>query len=447
MKHVSFYLALVIFYWWWAPYTQAQVAPAPPAGALTLDQCIAYALANRPAVRQAGLDEEIGEKEIRASLAGWLPQVSANYNLQHYLKMPVTLFPNDDGQLSPRTIGTANASTLNLQLNQTLYNNDVLLASRAGRYVRNRNSQATAAARINTVVAVSKAFYDILLTEEQLRILDEAILRQQKQQKDALAQYEQGLVDKTDYQRATITLSNPGSDRKRAREAIRAKTAYLQELMGLTPEQGLHLAFDRNQMQQNIPADTTQGVNVANRIEFQQLETLKALQSLNIRYYRYGFLPQVSAFGNYNVVYQNNAFSQLYNQSFPNSLIGLSVGVPIFQGTRRLQNLHRAQLLDRRLDLDVIDLKNQIHSEYEQALANYKSDLNEWNISKNNVAMAQDVYRIIKLQYDEGIKAYLELITAETDLRTTELNYFNALYRVLASKLDLQRAQGQILVN
>ena len=154
----------------------------------------------------------------------------------------------------------------------------------------------------------------------------------------------------------------------------------------------------------------------------------------------------MSAFGNYNVVFQNNEFNRLYNQSFPNSLVGLSVGVPIFQGTRRLQHLQRARLLDRRLELDLVDLKSQINSEYQQALASYKSDLHEWNTAKNNVAMAQDVYRIIKLQYDEGIKAYLELITAETDLRTTELNYFNALYRVLASKLDLQRALGNIPV-
>ena len=446
MKQITVYLSLVLFYWWGPHTSSAQATADPAAGALSLNQCIDYALANRPALRQSGLDEEIGEKEIRASLAGWLPQLSAQYNLQHYLKMPVTLFPNDAGQLTPRTIGTANTSALNLQLNQTLYNNDVLLARQAARFVRSSNLQATAATRINTVVAVSKAFYDILLTQEQLRILDEAIVRQQKQQKDALAQYEQGLVDKTDFQRASIALSNTRSDRKRSQEAIGYKTAYLKELMGLAPEKALQLAFDREQMQQEIPADTTLGLNYANRIEFQQMETQKALQGLNIRYYRNGFLPSVSAFGNYNVVFQNNEFNRLYNQSFPNSLVGLSVGVPIFQGTRRLQHLQRARLLDRRLELDLVDLKSQINSEYQQALASYKSELHEWNTAKNNVAMAQDVYRIIKLQYDEGIKAYLELITAETDLRTTELNYFNALYRVLASKLDLQRALGNIPV-
>lgn len=446
MKQFTFYLSLVLVLSGQPYDSPAQVKPDPASEALSLQQCIDYALENRPAVRQSGLDEEIANREIRANLADWLPQLSAQYNLQHYLKMPVLLFPNEEGRPTPRTIGTANASALNLQLNQTLYNNDVLLARQGARFVRTRQQQTTVSTKINTVVAVSKAFYDILLTQEQLRILNEAIVRQTKQQKDALAQYQQGLVDKTDYQRASITLSNTRSDRKRAQEAIQVKTTFLKELMGLAPEKSLQLAFDREQMQQNVLADTTQGLQVGNRIEFQQLETQKALQGLNIQYYRYGFLPSVSAFGNYNLVYQNNDFSRLYSSSFPNSLVGLSVNLPIFQGTRRLQRLHRAQLVDRRLDLDLAELKSQINSEYTLALANYKSDLHEWTSTKSNVAMAQDVYRIIKLQYDEGIRSYLDLITAETDLRTTELNYYNALYRVLASKLDLQRAQGTISI-
>src|SRR5690606_13788592 len=155
-------------------------------------------------------------------------------------------------------------------------------------------------------------------------------------------------------------------------------------------------------------------------------------------------LPTFSAFANYNLNYQNNELPELYSQSFPNSLVGLRLSMPIFQGTRRTQNLRRAQLLDKRLDLDIVNARNEISTEYETALANYKSDLNEWLTTRENVAMAEDVYRIIKLQYDEGIKTYLEVITAETDLRTTQLNYFNALYRVQSSKLDLQRARGTV---
>ena len=65
---------------------------------------------------------------------------------------------------------------------------------------------------------------------------------------------------------------------------------------------------------------------------------------------------------------------------------------------------------------------------------------------EQNARTAQEVYDIIKLQYDEGIKAYVDLVVAETDLKTAQLNYFNALFRVLSSKLDVEQALGTVPV-
>ncbi|HEX8657606.1 MAG TPA: TolC family protein, partial [Hymenobacter sp.] len=158
----------------------------------------------------------------------------------------------------------------------------------------------------------------------------------------------------------------------------------------------------------------------------------------------YGFLPSLSAYGNYNRVFQNNEFSQLYNTAFPNSQVGLQLAVPIFTGMRRLQNLRIAELEQDRLDLDVVDTRNQVNTEYQSAIANYKSALNDLNAQRDNVADAREVYKVIKLQYDEGLRAFLDVITAENDLRNSQFNYYNSLYKVLASKLDVQRARGDI---
>ena len=122
------------------------------------------------------------------------------------------------------------------------------------------------------------------------------------------------------------------------------------------------------------------------------------------------------------------------------------MSVPLFTGTRRLQNLRREQLLEKRLDLDIANLKNRINTEYETSLATYRSDLYELKTVQHNVQIAEDVYRIIKLQYDEGIKPYLDLILAEADLRATQLNYYNAIFRVLTSKLEVERVTGTINV-
>ncbi len=411
-------------------------------GSFTLEECIAYAFEHQPTLRQSEIDEAIGEREINAALSSWLPQVSAGFGYTYNIQRQVAAFGDQ-----PIQIGTKNNSSLQLQASQVLYNNDVLLATKGARFTRRSLNQTTTFTKINTVVEVSKAFYDLLLTQEQLKILDENIARLEKQYQDARAQYESGIVDKTDYQRASITLANTRSDRKRTQESLKALLAYLKQLMGYPVNQELNIVHDYESMQAQIQADTIQLLQYENRIEYQLLQTQQQLLGLNTSYYRWGFLPTISATYNNSRLFLNNEFSQLYNTAYPTSAAGLLVSIPVFQGTRRIQNLKRAQLLEERLQQELIETQNAINTEYQRALANYKSDYNEWLTLQQNVEIAKEVYDIIKLQYDEGIKTYLELIIAETDLRSAQLNYYNALYQVLASKLDLQRALGEIRVN
>jgi outer membrane protein TolC len=127
--------------------------------------------------------------------------------------------------------------------------------------------------------------------------------------------------------------------------------------------------------------------------------------------------------------------------------VGLQLSLPIFQGSKRLHNIKQAELQLKRSDWDVEALKNQINTEYTQAMSAYKSNLNEYLVLKENMELAKEVYDLIELQYREGIKAYLEVITAQTDLRSAQLNYYNAMYTVLSSKIDLERALGTITTN
>ena len=77
-------------------------------------------------------------------------------------------------------------------------------------------------------------------------------------------------------------------------------------------------------------------------------------------------------------------------------------------------------------------------------MSNYKGNLANYIALKENLALATEVYDVIQLQYRSGIKTYLEVINSETDLRTAQINYYNALYNLLASKIDVQKALGQI---
>ena len=120
------------------------------------------------------------------------------------------------------------------------------------------------------------------------------------------------------------------------------------------------------------------------------------------------------------------------------------MAVPIFQGGKRTARIQEEKWRAKRLDLSLVDLRNNLSAEYSRALAAYKSSLAAFATQKENVGLAEEVYQVINLQYQNGIRPYLDVTVAESDLRTTRINYFNALYQVLASKMDVQRALGQI---
>src|SRR3954470_18593645 len=63
----------------------------------SLQDCIQYALQHQPIVQQSKIDEEITETTIKTKLSEWYPQVNAAYNLQHYLALPTSFFPDANG--------------------------------------------------------------------------------------------------------------------------------------------------------------------------------------------------------------------------------------------------------------------------------------------------------------------------------------------------------------
>jgi len=412
----------------------------------SLSEVIDYALNHKPGVKQSLIDEEIGERDIKSALSGWFPQITGNASYNDNLKQAVNALTTN-GQTQYITFGSKYTSNFILQADQQFLNAGLIQASKASKFYRLQYKQNTENTKITTVVNVSKGFYDILTSKEQLNIINENIVRLEKQLKDAKSQYEVGLVDKTDYQRAQISLSNSKADKKRTEELMKYKYAYLQELIGYGNDRKLSLNFNASNMEKEILLDTMQQASYENRVEYRLLQTQKQLQHLNTNYNKWTYLPTVSGFVNYNWNYLNNSFSDLFSQNFPSSVLGLKLSIPIFLGTKRTQEIRKSELMEHRIDLDLQNAKNQINTQYQQAMATYKANLNDWKTAAANVEISLQVYNTIKLQYDEGIKTYLDLMTSETDLRTAQLNYLNSLYSLLSSKLDVQQALGTITVN
>jgi outer membrane protein len=422
------------------PYrSNAQNTPDTLLQEATLEKVVQYALVHQPAVQQALVDEEITNKMIKGKLADWYPQVNFVYNYQRFFDLQTSVIGGNEIRF-----GVNNTSAMQVNATQSIFNRDVLLASSTASTVRTQATQNTSRNKIDVVVDVTKAFYDVLATLQQIKVGEEDIIRLQRSLRDARSQYSAGVADKTDYKRATILLGNAEASLKTNTELLKYKQEYLKTLMGYPQGNDLAIQYDTLQMENEIALDTLQQINYSEHIDYKILFMQKELQEANVKYSYWAYIPTLSAFGSYILNYQNDTFSELYATRYPFSYVGATLTFPIFQGGKRSAKIQEEKWALKRLDWDVVNLKNNLSTEYTRALASYKGNLATYLVLKENVELAKEVYDIIQLQYKNGVKAYLDVTIAETDLRTTRINYFNALYQVLASKMDVQRALGQI---
>ena len=192
-----------------------------------LQNVVEYALIHQPAVQQAQIDEEIANKMIKGKLADWYPQVNFAYDYRHVTDLQSSVI---GGNLI--RFGVENTSSAQFTATQNIFNRDVLLASSTASKVRIAASQNTSRSKIDVVVAVTKAFYDVLATSQQIKVSEESIVRLQRSLKDAYSRYTAGVADKTDYKRATIQLTNTEASLKSSTELLKFKMDYLKTLIG-----------------------------------------------------------------------------------------------------------------------------------------------------------------------------------------------------------------------
>ncbi|RYF90763.1 MAG: TolC family protein [Chitinophagaceae bacterium] len=255
-----------------------------------LPQILQYALKNQPAVNQAILNEEITRLQIRNRLADWYPQVNFNYVYQHNFQLPANVIGGNVVRF-----GVNNTSGLQFTASQNIFNRDALLATRTKDDVKLVASKATENAKINLVSSVSKNFYDLLATEEQRKVTEENITRLSRNLKDSRSRYDAGIVDKTDYQRATIALNNAVASKKEIEQALKAKIANLKFLINYPADKVLSVSYDSATLEKEIYLDTLSIPQYAKRVELQQLQAQLRLQEANVAYAKWSYIPTVTA--------------------------------------------------------------------------------------------------------------------------------------------------------
>ena len=130
--------------------------------------------------------------------------------------------------------------------------------------------------------------------------------------------------------------------------------------------------------------------------------------------------------------------------NFNNSLLSLNISIPIFDGfTKRYQMEQKKIALDKVKNGQTL-LKQSIDFETRQADITIKNAFASLETQKRNQDLAQEIVRVSKIKYKEGVGSNIEVINAESSYKEAQTNYFAALYDLLIAKVDLTKARGEL---
>lgn len=418
----------------------------------TLQEAVDYALSNNMNYQNVLIDEQMAlmkKKEIRGI---GLPQISSSFDLKDYEKLPTQLLPGQffggpPGSYIPVQFGTQYNATGTIQASQILFNSDYIIALQSSKSFLELSQKNTIRSKIETTVSVSKAYYNVLVSKERLKLMDAQIVRVKKLLDDTKAMNQNGVVEKIDVDRVTLTYNNLITEKEKILRLIGVSESLLKFQMGFELQTPFLLTDSldiKNVQTADIPL--TEKFNYQNRIEYSLLQSQLELNQLDIKRGRMRQLPSLVMYGSLSYQAQRNQFDFFDNQQswYPIGIIGATFSLPIFDGLQNHYRIEQSKLNLIKTTNNMTFMESAIDFEIQMSLTNYQNSLASIKTQQESMKLAEEIFDVAKKKYDQGAGSILEVTNAETSLKETLTNYYNALYEYYIAKIDYDKANGTI---
>lgn len=436
----------------------AQQVPRDSVLNMSLQDCINYAYQHQDSVVNAGLDVKSAEYKVKETIGSGLPQINGVASFQDYIQPPATVGPNlaaafTGGAINPNAplqkfpFGAVKyTNNYSVQATQLLFSGTYIVGLQAVKTFKELSQRNLVRSKIATNVNVTKAYYQVLVSDEQLKLLDANISQLKQQLDQTTAQNKQGFVEKIDVDRLSVQYNNLVTNRENVSRSLVLNYQMLKFQMGMSINNSVKLTdkLEDVKLDDQLAENTLDTSFYHNRIEYNLLETNIKLNLLNEKSKKAEFLPTFSASAGYGGGFQENNFRYLYDHFYPNSYVGVNLNIPIFSGGQRINQLRELQITTQKSKNDLENAKNGFSLQASAANITYINGLQSLNNQKKSRELAKEVLHVATVKYQQGVGSSLEVTQAETDFETADNQYIQALYNVLISKVDLDQAYGRI---
>ncbi|HET7275648.1 MAG TPA: TolC family protein [Longimicrobiaceae bacterium] len=280
--------------------------------------------------------------------------------------------------------------------------------------VRSAYYTAQLAQELQTISAAALEQAELFLEQERLRL-------------------RAGRASELEVMRAEVSRDNLRPPLVQARNAADLAKLNLKRLVDIPLTQPIQLTTALEPPPPDATALPAPEVRIAQRAAVQAAQQQVAIREQQVRIAKGAFLPEVSLQMNYGKqLFPESAFD--FDSDWRTDWsVGIGVQIPVFNGFRRAADVDIAQVELAQSRLQLAQLEESVRLQYEQARGEKERALAAIAARQRTVDVAQRVYDLTVLRYEQGVATQLEvsesrlaLLQARTNLAQATADYYIA---------------------
>lgn len=417
---------------------------------LDLQTALNIAQDNNPTIKIAEMEiqrVDYSKKEVMGSL---LPNVSAtgqytNNVMKSVMFMPASMSAAFGGK-SYMEIGYKNSFTGTISAGLPLVNFALWESLKSKQTEMDLILEKVRSSKIDMKKQVTDAYFNVLLAESSLKVLEQSINNAKETLKTIKTSYEQGLASEYDYLRAQVQVNNLNPSYISAKNGVNLAKLQLKMLLSLPLDQQVNVKEELSDYEENLKLlekyENDQAIEYNSTLRQLDLN-IKSLQH-SLKMTKYQHLPSLSAFGQYAYQTQAEDFKFQDYKWVSSAAVGLSLSIPLFSGNTVINQTKQVELAIKELQLQRSYATEGQKLQITSALDNMRAANEQLLANKEAITQAEKGYEIAKVRYNTGTGTILELNDSELALTQSRLNYQQALYNYLSAQTQLEQVLGRI---
>ncbi|PQV48525.1 efflux transporter outer membrane subunit [Paraburkholderia sp. BL21I4N1] len=398
-----------------------------------MQQLIEIALKNNRDLRVSVLNMQVSQAQYRIVRAGLFPTLNAAAS-QTKSRTPTDLAFGGQNISNSYSIGL-NASWEIDFFGRIQSLKDQALATYLG------TAQARKAAEIALVSQVANQYLTVLELDDLLKVTQDTLKTAQESYRITKLQFDNGTGSELDLRQAQTVVETANANlQAQARLRAQGENALVL-LLGepLPADLPPGLTLDDQNLLTDIPAGLPSDL-LTRRPDIMEAEENLLAANANIGAARAAFFPKVSLTGNFGTL--SPSLGGLFKPGSAAWGFGPSITVPIFEGGQNIANLDVANL---QKNVQIATYEKAIQTAFREVadgLAARGTYDQQIQALERNTFAEQRRLDLSNLRYTNGVDSYLSVLTAQTDLYTSQTSLITARMERLQNLVTLYQALG-----